>query len=174
MRLHLYRHLWGLNGTWEQLFPGIAGEGYHGIEAPVPAVEHTELFRVLLHENHLRYIAMGFTHGRDPTEHLASLRPQLMQAKACAAELVNVHAGSDRWDIATGERFLAEAMTLAAGLGIRVVFETHRGRVLFNQRDTMALCRALPDLRLTLDISHFVVVGERLLDDELDGIPLLA
>lgn len=37
----------------------------------------------------------------------------------------------------------------------------HRGRILYNPWTTRDLCRALPGLKLTADLSHFCVVAER-------------
>jgi len=43
-----------------------------------------------------------------------------------------------------------------------VSFETHRGRTLFNPFTAVALIKKFPNLRLTADLSHWVLVCERL------------
>ncbi|HQS59157.1 MAG TPA: hypothetical protein PLU16_11810 [Gallionellaceae bacterium] len=67
-------------------------------------------------------------------------------------------------------RFFGETQELAARLGISCSFETHRSRSLFNPWSTLAILERLPDLRLTCDFSHWVVVMERQLDEEWDVV----
>jgi len=52
---------------------------------------------------------------------------------------------------------------------ISVSHETHRGRPLSNPFLTLRLLHALPSLRLTADISHWMVVCERLLGGREGG-----
>ncbi|MGC5340916.1 sugar phosphate isomerase/epimerase, partial [Escherichia coli] len=51
-------------------------------------------------------------------------------------------------------------------------FETHRASSLYSPWLTLDIVRQLPRLRYTADISHWVVVCERLLDDPLDDLTL--
>jgi hypothetical protein len=65
-------------------------------------------------------------------------------------------------------------MELADKQGLELCFETHRSRSLFNPWVTQRLVRALPELKLTADFSHWCVVCERLMDTELDVIEAIA
>lgn len=58
----------------------------------------------------------------------------------------------------------ANEIDRSLGLEGKVCHETHRKRCLFHPLITAQLCAAIPSIRLTLDISHWIVVCERLLD----------
>lgn len=51
---------------------------------------------------------------------------------------------------------------MAADLGVVVAHETHRARILFHAFGAERILDRLPDLRLALDLSHWVCVGESL------------
>jgi hypothetical protein len=67
-------------------------------------------------------------------------------------------------------RFFGESQEIAARMGIVCSFETHRSRSLFNPWATLAILDHLPELRLTCDFSHWVVVMERQLDNDWDAL----
>lgn len=165
MRLKLIRHLWGIDLPWEQSFPEIKADGFAGVEAPMPSAEDGERFKRLIHAHGFEFRAMAFTGGANVREHLASLRAQLQRAQQCGATHVTAHSGSDAWSLDQAEEYFMEAMVIEKQLGLEVAHETHRGRLLFNPwqtRDVLAKCRGL---RLCCDLSHWVVVAERLLGD---------
>lgn len=80
---------------------------------------------------------------------------------------VNAHSGCDAWEEATDAlRFFEGAMALQARVlpsGTRLSHETHRGRPLGHPFVAGRLLERLPDLRITADLAHWAVVGERLL-----------
>ncbi|HEX5363856.1 MAG TPA: sugar phosphate isomerase/epimerase, partial [Gallionella sp.] len=67
-----------------------------------------------------------------------------------------------------------ESQEIAARMGIACSFETHRSRSLFNPWVTLAVLERLPELKLTCDFSHWVVVMERQLDDDWDAVQAVA
>lgn len=85
-------------------------------------------------------------------------------------ELVNCHAGKDSMSLDDAIRFFESALTVESEvlspLGVRLVFETHRQRILHNPFALLALHRHDPkvmsQIRYNADISHFVVALERL------------
>ncbi|KAE8346139.1 hypothetical protein BDV24DRAFT_158938 [Aspergillus arachidicola] len=50
-----------------------------------------------------------------------------------------------------------------------VSYEAHRNRAFFRPRATAAVLKRVPSLQVTADFSHFVVVCERLLDQDEDN-----
>ena len=79
-------------------------------------------------------------------------------------------AGSDLWSFRDSVRFFTSALEIAKRYGAPVSFETHRSRSLFHPLVTRDLLRELPDLQLTIDFSHWCVVTERLVLDELPEV----
>ncbi len=172
MKLKLFRHLWGVNQSWEIAFPKFAAFGYVGIECPLPAAGERDRFNRLLNEHHFEYIAMAFTNGATPSEHAADFRRQIVEAKAAGAVQVTVHSGRDSWSAGEAEAFYSEAEKIEADAGIAVAHETHRGRYFFNPWNTRHILDRLPRLSLCCDYSHWVCVAERLLDDCEDILKL--
>ena len=166
MRQHIYRSLWGMEGTIAQQAPNIAAAGYDGIEAPLPPTTEVDLWRRTLAAHDLHYIAMIFTQGMTVAEHLVSFRQQVVAAQALAPDLITSHSGYDGWNEAESLQFCQEASKIAEESAVRVAHETHRGRIFFHPWITQRLIQAVPALQLCADFSHWVCVCERLLADE--------
>ena len=98
--------------------------------------------------------------------HLEDVQIQVAQAVEAGALFCSCLAGSDSWELSVAVDFFGRALELGAKLGATLSFETHRSRPTFTPWATAALLRALPQLRLTCDFSHWCVVCERLPDDE--------
>ena len=167
MNLILFRHLWGVTGRWEDLFPRFKAAGYRGIESPVPPREDRTRFRALLRRHGLEFIPQIFSHGNTVEEHLESLREQIAAAKPFAPRLINAHSGQDAFSEDQSTRFFEGALQLEAKGGIAIAHETHRGRILFNPWTTSRLLTRFPDLKLCCDFSHWVCVCERLIEDQI-------
>ena len=167
MQLVLTRHLWGLTEPWETLFPRIRASGYEAIETPVPPPAERARFRALLDEHGFDYVAMIFTDGASVRDHVASFAEQATAAQALRPLVITSHSGRDAWDDSDASTFFAQALAAEAALEVPVAHETHRGRVLYNPWTTSRLLDEFEALRLCCDLSHWVCVSERLLDDAL-------
>ena len=66
--------------------------------------------------------------------------------------------------------FIIAANKLGKENNIPVYHETHRGRFSYNLPDTELYLEAIPNLKLTLDISHWMVVHESLLENQDENI----
>jgi sugar phosphate isomerase/epimerase len=166
MQLLLARHLWGVAESWEVALPQFAAAGYRAIETPAPPPAERARFRSLLDANGLQYIAMIFTSGATVADHLAAFRSQVAAAAELNPILINAHSGRDAWNADDADRFFAEALTIEADMPIPVAHETHRGRATFTPWATARLLDRFDQLRLCCDLSHWVCVCERLIDDQ--------
>jgi sugar phosphate isomerase/epimerase len=108
------------------------------------------------------------------SEHLQDLEAQIVLGKPLRPRFINVMGGCDAWPIATSVEFFQAAMDIADRHGVLCSFETHRGRSFYCPWNTVAVLEQLPDIRITCDFSHWVVVCERLMDSEWDAISLAA
>jgi len=167
MNLILFRHLWGVTGQWEEVFPKFKAAGYRGIESPVPPREERTRFRALLRRHGLEFIPQIFSHGQAVEEHLESLRQQIAAAKPFAPRLINAHSGQDAFSEDQSICFFEGALQLEAKGGVAIAHETHRGRILFNPWTTSRLLARFPGLKLCCDFSHWVCVCERLIEDQM-------
>ena len=166
MKLTIFRHLWGVAGEWEDLFPRIKLSGYHGIESALPSPNDRNRLRSLLRKHGLEFIAQVFSQGKTVTEHLESLREQIADARTFTPRLINAHSGQDGFTEDDSARFFEGALRLEAEAGVAIAHETHRGRILYNPWITSRMLTRFPELKLCCDFSHWVCVCERLLKDQ--------
>jgi sugar phosphate isomerase/epimerase len=118
----------------------------------------------------LPLIAQIVTAGRTPAEHAASLETLYRSALEAGPVFVNAHTGRDVFPFEDNLALFARALELQARHGVPLVHETHRGRALFTAPGTAAFLRALPDLRITADFSHWFCVHESDLADQEDDL----
>lgn len=123
----------------------------------------------------LEYIAIVFSGGdvipkqkETPEQHLERLKQRFDAAKQLQPLFVNLLAGNDRWPLAQQVDFLGKAHELAKCFELNCSFETHRATSLYSPWLTLEIIQQLPQLQFTADISHWIVVSERLLNDPCD------
>jgi sugar phosphate isomerase/epimerase len=176
MQLQLYRHLWGVDDPLSDVLPRIKSLGYTGIETGING--RGEELKSLLAEHDLTIIPQVFTAGAkdaaDVQGHLESLKRQIDEAAPLNPVMLNCHAGRDYWSLSDAVAFFEAALELADQAGVPIAHETHRGRFLFNPWHTRDLLKRVPDLKLCADLSHWVCVCERLIDDQQPIIELVA
>ena len=182
MELRLFKTLWGHDGGLDAAIAECGSAPFDGIEGQVPAnANERRAFKAKLEEEALDYIAEICTCGsyvpnRRATveEHLESLMEQAADALECEPLFITVIAGCDAWSASQSVDFFGRAMEVAKALGVRLSFETHRSRSLFNPWTTQENLLQLPQMKLTCDFSHWCVVCERLIDTEPEIISLCA
>lgn len=111
------------------------------------------------------YVPSG--HAR-PAEHLEDFRRKLESALEADPLRITVLGGSDLWDFGTSCSFFEDLVEICEKMGASICIETHRARPTFHPVPTLRLLKELPRLRLTLDVSHWCAVCERLMPRELD------
>ena len=178
MQLKLFKSLWGWQGDWSQCAAQVRQMLGVGVETRMPteAADVRKLSEALQAEA-LELIAVVFTGGDviphqewTPAQHLQRLQSALDSAAVLQPRFLNLLAGNDRWPLAQQVEFFGQAQTLADAAGVLCSFETHRGSSLYSPWVTLALIEQLPQLRFTADISHWVVVCERLLNHAEDDL----
>jgi hypothetical protein len=171
VKLQRFRHLWGVTET---AVPRFKAFGYDGIEEFLPDVTSRNELRDLLASHDMLLISQVITRSgcRDHSveAHLENLKRQVDMVLPLGPKLLNVHPGFDAWTESETMRFCESTLEFAQSVPVPLAFETHRGCITFSPWSTLRLLEAFPELRLILDLSHWVVVCERLLDDQL---PLL-
>ena len=170
--------LWGCNDIqgntpdgYVRLFHRIKKDGFKAVETPIWKIEDKARFASALTETGLQYVAMINTclpdqvgeHGLNA--HIESFNQQVDEALTMKPLLINSHSGCDLWPLETSIEFFKHAINIEKEKGVLICHETHRGRILYNPWITRDICRALPSIHLTADLSHFVVVAERVFSD---------
>ena len=176
-----FRSLWGVkNSEWETYFPALRSQGINGIEGSLSdiglAVDGGERFFSLIQKHEMKWIC-GLYSGwidyigeepddsQDVSKHLVCLKTQISTLMQLSMKPyhINCHAGSDRFSRSESLTFFKDALSMIKILDSSLSFETHRGRILYNPWIALDLVQEIPDLRFTLDLSHWVVVAERLI-----------
>lgn len=169
MKLAVFASAWsfaGLASCRREVERGL----FDGIEGPPPesAAEARER-----RDSQLPYVAEICSGGSyapassvSIDRHFDDFRSQVTRAVEANALFCTCLVGSDSWPVPIAVEFFARALEFGKTAGIELSFETHRSRPTFHPWVTAELLRALPELRLTCDFSHWCVVCERLPDDE--------
>jgi hypothetical protein len=171
MKLLLCRHLWGvdLSKGLQAAAAGWRATGYEAVEASIRHVPDREAFRRFLREGGWGWVAGAYTdmfeNGGSVARHLASLREQIEEVVEDRPLLINSHSGCDHWSAAQAEDFFGGALELEKEFGVVLTHETHRRRFLATPWAAEAVLAKFPELKLTADLSHWVCVCERLLED---------
>lgn len=178
MELQLFKTLWGHSGSLSKAAFQAVEAGFVGLEgnADIPQTNRDELQSVLQTWG-LNYIqeivtAGGYVPRRQASiqEHIADVERQLQLGLSLSPQWISVIGGCDAWSQEQSVRFFGEVQELSARMNIACSFETHRSRSLFNPWTTLEILHRLPELNLTCDFSHWVVVMERQLDDDWDVV----
>lgn len=178
MEAKAYRHLWGYPITSDATFRAIRDAGYCGIEVGKFGIDAPGTFGDALRRHGLEFIAQVYTaefsKGHSVDEHLASLESEVRKLLPLRPVLVNIHSGEDTWPLDEMHRYFREAAGLEKLSGVPWAHETHRGRCLFQPAVARLLMEEHPEIKLVADLSHWVCVCERLLEDCGDTIALAA
>ncbi|GGJ38438.1 sugar phosphate isomerase/epimerase family protein [Deinococcus roseus] len=178
MELKRMRSLWGVEAPLEEALPDFKTRGYQGIEVAVIFTPELENLAALCKDQNLEVIAQILTAfpgtPRTPKAHLQALKAQVELARPLEPILFNVQGGCDSWSELEQDQFYDAALRYASTLEAPLAFETHRGQPTFTPWTTARILQAFPEMRLTCDLSHWVNVCERLLEDQEDNIRLAA
>lgn len=162
-RLELQQSWWGMIGLgdngqeWcmEQKFEQIAEAGYAAISAAIPAPEEEERWHTLLDRYRLGFSAMAFP---SRIEDIGAILEDARRFGRVQYLNLQVMDGFVTGAEATG--LLSGLLSAAQEAAMPTFIETHRGTVTQDLIRTAEYVRELPELRLTIDLSHYVVAGE--------------
>jgi len=168
---------WGFNGTRDEFCAAAKKDGYEGIEVGWPG--NTEDLKNLFdavkkHKLQVAFLCSASQSGA--AENLASLKNTINAICSNTYQkplYINCHSGKDYFSYDENKQFIDFTTATTKSTGIKIYHETHRGRMLFAAHVTKQFAERNPDLRLTLDISHWCNVHESLLADQKDTVDYL-
>lgn len=161
---------WGFPGSLDAYCAKVKAEGYDGIEIwwPMKKKEQDELFSLLKKYN----LEVGFLCGAGQSnwqENLDHFKKMINEAANNSFKkplYINCHSGKDYFSFEENKAFIDHTTALSKKTGIRISHETHRSRMLFAASIAKQYIEKIPDLRITLDASHWCNVSESLLRDQ--------
>ncbi len=178
MKLENFKTMWGFEGDFETACIQAKEAGFRGIEGRSPLhQEERNHWKACLKKYDLSFIGEIVTGGDfvpsrhySLQEHIYDVETGIKNSLELNPRFMNCMGGCDAWCEEDSIAFFKGAIDIAKRYGIEVSFETHRSRSLFTPWVTRRMVKAVPEMKLTLDISHWCVVSERLMNTELDTI----
>jgi hypothetical protein len=164
MRLEIYQSMWGMERlpmntkvewTLEQQVDMIAGAGFAGAGVEFLPAAPEPLCSMLI-ERELRISAHCFP------KTVADLEPVLDSAAALGPHVdhVNLQPNVRPHTVLECIPYVLGWQELGRQAGVKLFFETHRDRMTTDLLFTLQLMDAVPSMRMTADLSHFLVGRE--------------
>ncbi len=155
-RLELQQSMTAMNASWslELRFEQIALAGFSGIHARLPPLEQRAVWQRLLGQYKLSFGALVFP---SQTSDVAAL---LLEAQDFGASYVNAQVQGRYLHLEPSLELLQRILEAQVATGLRCFIETHRGTVTQDLLRTLEMLQTLPDLNITLDLSHYLLAGE--------------
>jgi hypothetical protein len=120
----------------------------------------------------LQLIGQILSRGNSFQDHIKSLEAQFRFAAQCQVAFINSHIGRDIFPFEENLQIFERLIQLSQSSGIPILVEIHRGRPTYSAIETRKYLEALPGLRLTADVSHWMVVHESDLSDQRANVEL--
>lgn len=172
MNIKFYAPVWGNNLPFDTFCSNVKAAGYDGIEMDLPLVQKdkTKLLSILK-DYDLQMVGQYWQSlEQNIDEHLVNFERIIRHLHSANPVFINSQTGKDYFTFEENKRLFDLADNLSKELGVRIVHETHRGKCLFAAHITKFYLSEIPELRLTLDISHWCNVHESLLTDQQEAI----
>ena len=174
--LKLLATSWGYSGTFDAYCARIKDAGYDGIELGWPEDPRfrDEVFAALgRHDLDVAFICIVLRPDGGFEQHLERFTRVMQEAvrpTARAPLYLDCHSGRDYYDFAQNKAFYDRAGDAASGTSLKVLHETHRSRMLYAPAVARNYMQQIPGMRIALDLSHWCVVSESLLEDQTDTV----
>lgn len=171
-KLEFYNTDWGRQISWDTFCERTKAAGYDGIEVWYPTeLQSTLDLKRALEQYSLKVIFLAGTNKSLPFEEgLRRYTENLMTIVEYGPVAINCHTGNDFFTFEQNKVFIDVANKIAKENNIPIYHETHRGRFSYNLPDTKKYIQAIPELKMTLDISHWMVVHESLLQNQDEAL----
>ncbi len=173
LKINYFCPRWGSESLdWDAFSNKVKASGYDGVETPIPnnPIEKQAMLSSLKKHN-LLLIGMCFyraekdfnlsvTNYKNDLKNIADLKPYL----------INCHTGQDFMTFEQNKLIIEAASGVAKETGIKIIHETHRGRFTYAANVTKVFIDKLPDIKFTLDISHWCNVHESFLENQVEAV----
>jgi sugar phosphate isomerase/epimerase len=157
----------------EAFLQRVSASGFDATEIYLGSLRESPADIAQLHTTYgLQLIGQILTQGQTYQDHIKSFESQFEFAAQCQVSFINSHAGRDIFSFEENVQIFQRATQLSQRSGIPILIETHRGRPTYSAIETRKYLEAIPALRLTADFSHWMVVHESDLADQVANVEL--
>ncbi|RYE37312.1 MAG: sugar phosphate isomerase/epimerase [Sphingobacteriaceae bacterium] len=177
MRIEFFSPRWGSeNILWNEFILQVKDAGFNGIEWAIGndvKAQEIELVWKQAAKHNLLIIPQHYaTFESDFDEHYTQYNQWLQKIEPFKPIKINSQTGKDFFTFEQNSALINVADEFTARTGIQVYHETHRNKFSFAAHITKAYLLALPALKLTFDVSHWINVAESYLADQQEAVEL--
>lgn len=167
-KLLFFQTNWGNSLSWDAFCEKTKASGYDGIEVWFPNDAKNQMaLKMALEKHNLKVIFLNGTNRSLPfKEGFDSFVKNLEKIVDWNPIAINCHTGNDFFTFEQNKAIIDASNIISKKHKIPIYHETHRGRFSYNLPDTNNYLEQIPELKLTLDISHWMVVHESLLQNQ--------
>ncbi len=173
MKLIYFCPLWGSESMpFEQFLQRAKDAGYDGVEMSFPLEEKERDEKAeLINSFGLKLIAQHWeTVDKDFSLHRQNFEIRLRNLASTQPLFINSQTGKDYYSFDQNKAMFDLASEISKETGIPIIHETHRGKWSFAAHITKEYLDRLPELKITLDISHWCVTAESFLQDQKEAV----
>lgn len=166
---------WGSEDiNMKQFCEKVRDAGYDGVEMSLPLEEDAKgEILSCLKEFDLKLIAQHWeTSTIDFETHKIEYSQRLNNLASSNAIFINSQTGKDFFNFEQNTELIEIAGSISNKSGVKIIHETHRGKFSFAAHVAANYLKKIPNLRITLDISHWINVAESWLDDQSEAVNL--
>jgi sugar phosphate isomerase/epimerase len=165
---------------WQYFAQKSINNGFSGVEVyPLESLnERTTLLQAV--EDHgleLALIHSEMKEGKDCERYKQALTKNLhalatYQTNTVKPKFINSHTGREYYTKDQMAECFAICDNISKEIGIRIIHETHRNKWSYAAHVVKDYLQQFPDVRLALDLSHWVCVSESYLEDQQEAVEL--
>ncbi|SMO71941.1 sugar phosphate isomerase/epimerase family protein [Solitalea koreensis] len=177
MEIQFYCPRWGSeNLSWEDFCQKASNAGYDGIEVGFAQNDTAAGFMQIWNtaeKYKLKVIIQHYdTCDADFSKHFDLYCTWLEKVKTLPCVKINSQTGRDFFSVEQNTALIEAALQVSKQTGVQIVHETHRNKFSFAAHIAKNYLHEIPDLKLTLDASHWVCVAESFLEDQVEALEL--
>jgi sugar phosphate isomerase/epimerase len=162
--------------SWDVFCRKVKDEGYDGVEYGIPndvTVKELDEAWNNFEKYGLKAIPQHYgTYDADFAKHFDNYAGWLDMIKPYRALKIDSQTGKDYFTFEQNKKLAERANEHTQSCEVQVLHETHRNKFTFAAHITFDYLVRMPDLRITLDASHWVNVAESFLEDQPEAMDL--
>jgi sugar phosphate isomerase/epimerase len=166
---------WGCENNFPEIFiDKVISSGYDGIEINLPETGNftdnfiVEVEDIINDRPDFIFIAQQLIAPQNESveSYINKMNKNLVKLAAYQPAFINTHTGADYYSFDDNCKVIEAALNISNKTGVRILYETHRGRFSFHAASLLPYLKKFPELELVGDFSHFCTVSESLLEDQ--------
>jgi sugar phosphate isomerase/epimerase len=173
MAINFFCPRWGSEKLpFQQFLFRVKEAGYRGVEMSLPLDRkvRNEIVSAISDFDLQLICQLWETVDKDFQIHSENYRERLLNLASSKPLFINSQTGKDYYSFEQNCLLIKDAQRISEQTGIAILHESHRGKFSFAAHVTEKYLDFLPELHLTLDISHWCCVAARMLDDQQEAV----